>query len=668
MSLLLGVDTGGTYTDAVILDEGEGSAERAIKATAKALTTKHDLSVGIGEAIDRVLTSAKVSPADISLVSISTTLATNALVEGQGERVGLVFIGFEEAELDRAGLSAALGDDPVVRLAGGHNAAGEEIKTLDVERLEAWLSTARDRVEAFAVASYFSVRNPSHELAASEIVRGVTGKPVTCSHELSAAIGGPKRALTGLLNARLIGLLHRLVGSAEALMADRGIEAPLMVVRGDGALVSAEFAKTRPIETILSGPAASLVGASYLVGSENALVSDIGGTTTDIAVIRDGKPKIDPRGASVGGWRTMVEAVAMSTHGLGGDSEVRLLPEGLEGKLLLGPKRVIPVSLFASQYPKLVQDALDRALSEAIVRDTDGRFAVLAREDQSTEGLKPLEVSMIEQLRAGPKSLNDLIRSRMAGSALSRLVSLGRVAISGFTPSDAAHVLGLHESWDSEAAMKAAKLFARQKTPNGLLLSEDSGALCQRVIDLLIRRSAELVLETAFEEDGLEGTGLSQSTLARAALDRRRGFAKLSLDLDVPLIGLGASAPTYYPQVTELLGAEAAVPAEAGVANAIGAVVGRVRIARKASITQPAKGIFRAHLSPEPQDYKDYETAFEALVSQLKEEIREASETAGAREVEVHVEEDKQAAEINGEEVFFEALITVSATGRPKIA
>ena len=148
---------------------------------------------------------------------------------------------------------------------------------------------------------------------------------MSCSHHLSAKLNGPKRALTALLNARLIGMIDRLIGRAQDALIASGVNAPLMVVRGDGALISAAMARERPIETILSGPAASIVGARWLTGAEHALVSDIGGTTTDIAVLRDGRPTIDPAGAQVGPYRTMVEAVAMRTSGLGGDSEVHFI-------------------------------------------------------------------------------------------------------------------------------------------------------------------------------------------------------------------------------------------------------------------------------------------------------------------------------------------------------
>jgi len=121
VALMLGVDTGGTYTDAVLMRD-----EVEVVASAKSLTTKHDLSVGIGKAVRAVLREADVAAGDVSLVSLSTTLATNALVEGQGGRVALIYIGFKAKDLDSHGLSDALKGDPALVLEGGHNHAGGE--------------------------------------------------------------------------------------------------------------------------------------------------------------------------------------------------------------------------------------------------------------------------------------------------------------------------------------------------------------------------------------------------------------------------------------------------------------------------------------------------------------------------------------------------------------
>ena len=371
--IFLGIDTGGTYTDAALWSEA-GGPKGTVLAKAKALTTRHDLAVGISGAVDAVLEKAGVDPAAIKLVSMSTTLATNALVEGQGGRVALVMVGFAEDDLARDGLKSALGTDPVVFCPGGHNVHGDAAD-LDLSPLEAVLPELAESVSGFAVCGYFATRNPEHELAARDLIRARTGLPVTASHELSAKLGGPRRALTTLLNARLIAMIDRLVAATEGFLEAWNIHAPLMVVRGDGALVSAAFARQRPIETILSGPAASLVGARHMTGLDDALVSDIGGTTTDVAVLDKGRPRLDPEGATVGGYRTMVEAVAMRTFGLGGDSEVALQEGALDPRLVLGPRRLVPLSLAAAQHGRTVTDQLERQLRAPNAGRMDARFA-----------------------------------------------------------------------------------------------------------------------------------------------------------------------------------------------------------------------------------------------------------------------------------------------------
>ena len=196
MPLLLGIDTGGTYTDAVIYDDAHG-----VVATAKALTTRHDIGVGLSEAARAVLKDSGTPPEDIVLVSISTTLATNALVEGQGGRVALILVGFSDVGYPRAKLLALRGD-PCISISGGHDAHGEERNVLDLEALDEALKTLPEDVAAFAVASMFAVRNPAHEQALRERLSMKTGLPVTCSHELSSRLDGPRRALTCVLNAR----------------------------------------------------------------------------------------------------------------------------------------------------------------------------------------------------------------------------------------------------------------------------------------------------------------------------------------------------------------------------------------------------------------------------------------------------------------------------------
>lgn len=667
MTYLLGVDTGGTYTDAVILNE----AEDRVIASAKSLTTRPDLSLGVGRAIDAAIERAGVRASEIAMVSLSTTLATNALVEGQGGRVALIFIGFDAAELSRAGLTEAMRGDPVVMLAGGHNHAGNEVVPPDFAALEIEITRLAPEVTGFAVASSFATRNPSHENAARDLIRRTTNRPVTCSHELSAGLNGPRRALTAVLNARLIGMIDRLITACEGHMAALGIRAPLMVVRGDGALVSANLARDRPIETILSGPAASIAGASWLTGERDALVSDIGGTTTDVCLLKDGRPMIDPMGARVGALRTMVEAVAMRTTGLGGDSELHLL-DGLETGLRLGPRRLTPVSLAARDFPALVHGALDQWLALEAVGEHDGRFALPLWSDGPPPGLGPRERTVADRLLSGPARVADVVRTRLELPALMKLVARGAVMISGVTPSDASHVLGRLDSWDGEAARKALTLFARRRNGRGDRIAPDAATLAARIIAQLEAQTVDCLLEAAFADDGRDWgetpEALARHTLAAAGLDRHNGVVRVALSLGVPVIGLGASAPNYYARLGDRLGTRMILPEHAGVANAIGAVVGQVSMTATGLVSAPGPGVFAAHLPEGPRRFADRDAALAALERALIEEATARARAAGVEEVRSAISREISEVEIEGQPMFIEARVKVTAQGRPRIA
>lgn len=667
MTLSLGVDTGGTYTDAVLIRD-----EEVVIASAKSLTTRQDLALGIGRAVEAVLAEAKVDPGEVTLASLSTTLATNALIEGQGERVALVLVGFSEKDLAKHGLDEAMAGDPVLCIEGGHDHAGQQKHPLDEDSLRSWLNAHGDEVSGFAVAAQFATRNAAHERRVAEIIHQATGRPISASHHLSAKLNGPKRAITAILNARLIGMINRLITRAQTRLEELGVHAPLMVVRGDGALISADFALERPIETILSGPAASIVGARWMTGASDALVSDIGGTTTDVAVLRDGRPAIDPEGARVGPFRTMVEAVAMRTTGLGGDSELHFKAAGLAGGLHLGPRRVLPVSLVATQAPELVHDVLDHQLRTGVWDENHARF-VQAVPGLARHGVNGRDLAVLDRIGEDVRPLGAVLTTRLDRLSLARLVDRGLVQVSGVTPSDAAHALGLSDSWDAQAARKALELFAIQRTGAGQLMAADAQEMARQVIDQLTRQTAVALLETAFAEEAAGAFDLPPEELARHVLTWQglaghRGMLRIDAGLNLPVIGLGASAPTYYPAVGERLHCEMQLPEHAGVANAIGAVVGRVTIRHSGSVTSPSNGVYRVHLEEGPVDFPALDPALDRLEEVLRALAETEARAAGAEGIRVHAERDVQMAQIEGAEMFIDARVDVEAAGRPRIA
>ncbi|MGE0503737.1 MAG: hydantoinase/oxoprolinase N-terminal domain-containing protein [Rhizobiaceae bacterium] len=661
--LFLGIDTGGTYTDAVLWSEAGGVA-----AKAKALTTRHDLAVGISGAVGKVLATAAVDPSAVKLVSMSTTLATNALVEGQGGRVALVMIGFSEEDLARDGLKTALGADPAIFLPGGHDVHGNA-RPLDLSTLETALPELAESVSGIAVCAWFATRNPAHEIAARDMIRARTDLPVTASHELTSKLGGPRRALTTLLNARLVPMIGRLVEATEGFLEERGIRAPLMVVRGDGALVSAAFARARPIETILSGPAASLVGARHMTGLADAVVSDIGGTTTDVAILDGGRPRLDPEGATVGGYRTMVEAVAMHTFGLGGDSEVTLEEGGLAPRILLGPRRLVPLSLAAVSHRGAVIETLERQLRAPNPGRMDGRLAFRTGvPDRLAAGLTPPERKLYDRIDGTPQAIDGLLSTNAQAATLNRLVARGLIFLSGFTPSDAAHVLGRQATWSADAARLGAELFARRRDGRGAAIAATPETISERVLTTLTRLSAEVILETAFEEDGLDGAATVAHALVQRAVEGRGGVARLFVALDRPVIGIGASAPLHYAGLPALVGNRCEVPGDTDVANALGAVVGQVRVAAEALVTQPKEGLFRVAADAFIKDFTDEAAALAAAEAEVSMSASRRAEEAGADTAEVEVTRELKTAIVEGQRFFVEGRVLAVAAGRPRIA
>lgn len=661
--MLLGIDTGGTYTDAVLFDEATG----AVRATAKSPTTHHDLAVGVCGAVDAVLATGVASAADIELVSLSTTLATNALVEGKGRPVGAVIIGFDHEVVERAGLAEALGSDPAVFLPGGHDPHGNEVAPVPLDRVAAEVAAFAGRVDAVAVTSQFSVRNPDHELAVAEVVRRVTGLPVTLSHHLSARLNGPKRAVTAILNARLIPIIEGLVRTTEDALARRGVTAPLMVVRGDGSLVSAAFVRERPIETILSGPAASLVGAAHLTGLADAIISDIGGTTTDIAVLRDGIPEVSPDGATVGGHRTMVQAVAMRTHGLGGDSRVRNDARAAGAVLLIGPRKVIPLCQLALDEPQLLRKMLDEQLTAFMPSELDGVVLVAEERDRKLGLVEGVERDVLERMGGRVAVASEVLVTLQQQRVIDRMVQRGVLQLAAFTPTDAAHVLGIQGTYDAEVASKAAELFAKRRDRQGKYIAADGPSVARLTIDALVRRSAEAVLAAAFEHDGLSPEAVA-SPVVQAALDRRGAAARLMVTLGSPLVGLGASAPAYYPMVADLLGAESRIPEHAGVANAVGAVVGRVRLSAQCVVSAPQSGQFVVHAGETPAMFGDLGRALEHARVHLHAALDRDMRAAGAAEFEVAERWEPQVVDIGGSDFFVEGVLVLTASGRPEVA
>ena len=684
---LIGVDTGGTYTDAAVI---EARGHRII-ATAKAITTKGDLAVGVTEAITQALAklSHAVPPKDVAMVSVSTTLATNAVVEGHGSATGVILIGFDAAMVERTGIAKAFPEIPLAVIDGGHNHNGDAARPLDLQALDAAIRAMAPKVDAFAVAGAFAVRNAAHEQAARERIVALTGKPVTLSTELSSALDAPRRALTAVLNARLIPRISGLIGAVQRAMAQLQIACPLMIVKGDGSLALAESVATRPIETVLSGPAASLVGAQWLSGLDSFILSDMGGTTTDLGLLINGRPKVREEGAEVGGWRTMVRAIDVRTIGLGGDSEITL---HANGRIQVGPQRVAPVSLIAARYPQVL------AMLRADLDDVQGggsmhgKFVLLpfaASTDKEHNGLHhsparpkndgtplgglaqpglgalhPRELETLQTITHAPQPLRKLATSLSSQRSIASLQRKGLVQVSSLTPSDVSHVLGLQANWSLEAATMATQLAARLRDMK-LPTPERTQAFANAVWNETVRLTGLAILQTAFGVE-MADNALTQAVCGGAA---QLGLATVRLTPSIPVVAVGGPVKVYYEEVQRRLGCAMVFPEFCEVANAVGAATGVVAHSVTVQVLGDGSGLFRLHSTAGTRQFTDAAEALQAAQTLAQQLAHDAVVAMGAPHPQVKLSISKQyLPNARDDTGLLQATLVAEAIGRPNAA
>lgn len=667
MRYFLGIDTGGTYTDAVLLDQ-----DKQVVAAAKSLTTRFDLAVGISASLDRL---PKDRLAQVALVSLSTTLTTNSVVEGKGSPICVLLAGYEAAQIKSSGLVELLGAEAIVALPGGHDAGGQPLTGLDEAASRAAILRHAPRVSAFAISASFAVRNPAHEQQLRAWVEELCDKPVTCGHELASSLGAPRRALTAALNARMISHVKVLIESVRRTLALHEVKAPLMMVKGDGTLVNVASALQRPVGTVLSGPAASLLGACALSGLSDAIVADMGGTTTDIAIVRGGQPALSFDGAMIGDWRPMIEAVKVYAIGLGGDSEIRIL--GGQG-LAIGPRRVLPLSLLAHEHPKVLA-VLERQQHESPHASQIRFVQRLQGHDAMIDRLPDDELRAWEHLAQGPLDMEHCnIHDRVMSRALARLERKGLAIYSGFTPSDAAHVLGLSAHWSRDAAVFGARIWARQMRHLyglGTWTLGDAVAPSRQVVDLVIATISQKLIEAGLNDAGHmneANAGRVAALLTQLALSQGQAAAgahalfKLQFAPDLPLVAVGAPAASYYPEVARGLGIELVLPPFGEVANAVGSVFGRVSQRVHMTVTQPVRGVYRVFTPDGPRDFAALDDALALARDLAAGEAHLRALQAGAAQVDVRFAQSDNSVsnDIDGH-MFFEAIVTAIASGPP---
>ena len=336
--MLLGLDVGGTFTDAVIIDG------HRVVATAKRRTTKDNLMNGIGEALDAVLEGYDTS--NIEQVTLSTTVVTNTIVEEKEQVVDLYVVTGPGRNVDDI--------FPVkpIYLQGytDHRGIVVEHTPADAVRGIANMVQARSGTDLAAVSAKFGVRNPQEELSITEELKN-TYHTISNGSLLSGSLNFPRRTISAYFNSAMTPVFTVFKKNVEDALSARNILAPLHILKADGGSLPMEHMVSRPVETAFTGPAATVLGLSALgvIGNKHTVALDIGGTTTDISLWKHGKPLMTKNGVSIREYPSAVRSFAVTSVGIGGESVIRLK----NGNLTVGPERVGPSVALGGIEPTL---------------------------------------------------------------------------------------------------------------------------------------------------------------------------------------------------------------------------------------------------------------------------------------------------------------------------
>jgi N-methylhydantoinase A/oxoprolinase/acetone carboxylase beta subunit len=333
--MIIGLDVGGTHTDVVLL------AKDGIREAVKVPTDSADLFHTVLTGITAV--TANIDPASLRRIVLSTTLATNAIAQGCIPNVGMI-------------VSSGPGIDPeyfrthqnYAAVRGCIDHRGREIEPIDPAQIrDAAKGFLEQGITHLGIVGKFSVRNPAHEIAIQQVLPPGFER-IFLGHRVSGSLNFPRRIATTYLNAAVFPLHYAFFNAVRQSLAERGICVPIHIMKPDGGTMLLDASVDQPAQTILSGPAASVMGSlAFAFDEEDAIILDIGGTTTDIAVLVNLTPVLNPSGITVGPYKTLIRSIESHSLALGGDSAISIV----QGRLQIGPERKGFALAFGGSYP-----------------------------------------------------------------------------------------------------------------------------------------------------------------------------------------------------------------------------------------------------------------------------------------------------------------------------
>ena len=471
--MIIGLDIGGTHTDAVLLKDFH------LENQAKVLTDKENLFASIMEALNLVMKN--ISPGDITRVVLSTTLSTNAVVENKLDRAAIIVSGGPgiNPELFRTGKDYYL-------VEGALDHRGRVILDLDIEKAATFLKSIRnDRIKSVGIISKFSIRNPVHEQAIAE--KANRDFPfISLGHSFSGLLNFPRRIATTFLNASVFSLNKNFITSVREAFYNKKIKAPIYMLKADGGTIEIDNHILLPVQTIRSGPAASIMGLMSLVEEKNYIGLDIGGTTTDISIFHNGAPLFEPKGITIGKYKTLIRGLMTKSIGIGGDSEIIVE----DGNITVGPVRRGPSMAFGGNHPALT-DALvvmgfikegnrKRAfegiskIAELLDLETEETAFLIV--DKSVETIYKAVSSLLYELNKKPVyTIQELLRGQKISPTMVVVVGGPAKAISSILQTKFQRPVLLPSNWEVANAIGAA--LARSTCELTLIADTGTGLL-----------------------------------------------------------------------------------------------------------------------------------------------------------------------------------------------
>lgn len=388
--MIVGLDMGGTHIDGVIIRNGE------VIQTVKKPTDRDDLFTSIWTALEELLDG--YNKEEIKRINLSTTVSTNAIVEDKTSSVGMIIQSGPGLPHD----FLACGDENVF-ISGYVDHRGKVVDDLNSAEIKTAIDSFENKgIEAYGVVTKFSTRNPNHELRIQELFNKKNNLPVTTGHKMSGKLNFPRRVFTSYLNSAISSTFQEFANHMKKSLEKENIDAPLFILKADGGTMNIQTAEEKPVETILSGPAASFSGLTGMLPSkEDAVLLDMGGTTTDFFFLADGVPLFEPLGIKIGEYETLVRSVYSVSIGLGGDSTINVINNTLQ----IGPKRAGYPMAFGGPKPT----PTDAMVYLGLMDDGDKQKAMQAMEALG----KKLDLSAEETATLVLETVAEIIKDKI---------------------------------------------------------------------------------------------------------------------------------------------------------------------------------------------------------------------------------------------------------------